>query len=143
MASKLGRRASASVWIACYRHVDSLFESLPLWPISVPRGLSATRPQCHAASSPLCLPAPLACPSCLPRLPAPLTALVGRRLVQVLSPQDVFAYEEHLPHCDGVRMIPDAQHAPALENPRFVEQALIAYAKGQELPQGAPMPVRK
>ena len=76
-------------------------------------------------------------------MPAPLTALVGRRLVQVLSPQDVFAYEEHLPHCDGVRMIPDAQHAPALENPRFVEQALIAYAKGQELPQGAPMPVRK
>ena len=39
-------------------------------------------------------------------------------------------------------MVPKAQHAPALENPAFVAESIIAFAKGEPLPAGAPMPAR-
>ena len=58
----------------------------------------------------------------------------------VLSPTDVYKYQADLPNCVGVSMIPSAQHAPALENPSFVAESLIAYAKDLPLPAGASMP---
>jgi len=60
----------------------------------------------------------------------------------VLSPQDVYAFQADLPQCEAVSMIPSAQHAPALENPPFVAESIIAYVKGTPLPEGAPMPVK-
>ena len=38
-------------------------------------------------------------------------------------------YEKDLPNCMGVTLIPDAQHAPALENPTFVSDAIIKFTK--------------
>ena len=35
----------------------------------------------------------------------------------MLPVEDAFKYEKDLPNCVGVTLIPDAQHAPALENP--------------------------
>jgi len=74
-------------------------------------------------------------------VPVPTLVLWGEE-DDVLSPQDVFKYKADLPRCDGVLMIPNAQHAPALENPTFVREAIIAYAKDAQLPPSAPMPAR-
>ena len=38
----------------------------------------------------------------------------------MLPVEDAFKYEADLPNCVGVTLIPQAQHAPALENPDFV-----------------------
>ena len=51
------------------------------------------------------------------------------RGAQVLSVDDAFKYEQDLPNCVGVTLIPDAQHAPALENPSFVAEQIIDFAK--------------
>jgi len=47
----------------------------------------------------------------------------------VLPVADAYQYEEHLPNCAGVELIPSAQHAPALENPAYVADAIIRFAK--------------
>ena len=75
------------------------------------------------------------------KVPVPTFVLWGED-DDVLSTQDVFKYETDLPNCVGVTMIPKAQHAPALENPAFVAESIIAFAKGEPLPPGAPMPAR-
>jgi len=60
----------------------------------------------------------------------------------VLPPSDAAKYQADLPDCVGVRMIPNAQHAPALENPDFVANALIEFAKsrGPVAQPAAPVP---
>ena len=47
----------------------------------------------------------------------------------VLPVEDAQKYKEHLPNCERVEMIPSAQHAPALENPAYVADAIIRFAK--------------
>jgi len=47
----------------------------------------------------------------------------------VLPVEDAYKYEKDLPNCMGVTLIPDAQHAPALENPTFVSDAIIKFTK--------------
>jgi len=47
----------------------------------------------------------------------------------VLDPADAEKYREDLPNCVGVHMIPDAQHAPALENPAVVAEQIVKFAK--------------
>jgi len=48
----------------------------------------------------------------------------------VLPVEDAYKYEKDLPNCVGMQLIPDAQHAPALENPDFVARQVIDYALG-------------
>jgi len=45
----------------------------------------------------------------------------------VLPVEDAQKFGDTLPNCAGVVMIPDAQHAPALENPAFVAKTVIEY----------------
>ena len=47
----------------------------------------------------------------------------------VLPVEDAYKYEEHLPRCERVELIPSAQHAPALENPTYVADAIIRFSK--------------
>ena len=47
----------------------------------------------------------------------------------VLPVEDAEKFRASLPNCDGVVMIPDAMHAPALENPKFVAETVIDYVK--------------
>ena len=47
----------------------------------------------------------------------------------MLPVEDAFKYEKDLPNCVGVTLIPDAQHAPALENPAFVAETIIKFTK--------------
>jgi len=47
----------------------------------------------------------------------------------VLPVEDAFKYEKDLPNCVGVTLIPDAQHAPALENPSVVADTIIKFTK--------------
>ena len=47
----------------------------------------------------------------------------------VLPVEDAQKYKEHLPNCERVEMIPSAQHAPALENPAYVAETIIKFAK--------------
>ena len=58
----------------------------------------------------------------------------------VLPVEDAEKFRESLPNCDGVVMIPDAMHAPALENPAFVADTVIDYVKkfdGAQVPAPA------
>ena len=43
-------------------------------------------------------------------------------------------YQEHLQNCVGLELVPDAQHAPALENPAYVADAIIRFATSREAP---------
>jgi len=77
------------------------------------------------------------------RVAEPLIRTVPQRTLvlwgeedDVLPVEDAFKYKEHLPHCAGVELIPNAQHAPALENPDYVAQAIIRFATQPE-PQAA------
>jgi len=45
----------------------------------------------------------------------------------VLPVEDAYKYQEDLPNCVGVTLIPSAQHAPALENPAFVADQIVSY----------------
>ena len=47
----------------------------------------------------------------------------------VLPVEDAYKYEEHLPRCERVELVPSAQHAPALENPTYVADAIIRFSK--------------
>jgi len=47
----------------------------------------------------------------------------------VLPVEDAAKFEADLPSCAGVVMIPDAMHAPALENPKFVAATVADYVK--------------
>jgi len=49
----------------------------------------------------------------------------------VLPIEDAYKYQADLPNCVGVQVIPEAQHAPALENPPFVAEKLISFAKSK------------
>ena len=49
--------------------------------------------------------------------------------------EDAYKYQEHLPNCVGVQMIPSAQHAPALENPSFVADTIIKFATKSDVRQ--------
>ena len=80
-------------------------------------------------------------PTLIKTVPAPTLVLWGEE-DDVLSPQDVHKFQADLPNCEAVLMIPKAQHAPALENPSFVADSILAYVKGLPLPQGAPMPAK-
>lgn len=80
-------------------------------------------------------------PELIKTVPMPTLVLWGEE-DDVLSPQDVYKFQDDLPHCEHVSMIPKAQHAPALENPTFVADTIISYIKGTPLPEGAPMPAK-
>jgi pimeloyl-ACP methyl ester carboxylesterase len=47
----------------------------------------------------------------------------------VLPVEDAAKFEASLPQCAGVVMIPDAMHAPALENPTFVAEKVADYVR--------------
>ena len=49
----------------------------------------------------------------------------------VLPVEDAYKYQKDLPDCVGVTLVPDGQHAPALENPPFVAEQIIKYAKSR------------
>lgn len=58
----------------------------------------------------------------------------------VLPVEDAYKFEADLPNCEGVVMIPEAMHAPALENPQFVAKTVVDYVmKFKEAP-AAPEP---
>jgi len=57
----------------------------------------------------------------------------------VLPVEDAAKFGEALPNCDKVVMIPDAMHAPALENPAFVAQSVESFVRTFE-PTPAPSP---
>lgn len=66
-------------------------------------------------------------PELIRTVPQPTLVLWGEE-DDVLPVKDAFAYEKDLPDCRGVQLVPDGQHAPALENPKFVAEQIIAYA---------------
>ena len=45
----------------------------------------------------------------------------------VLPVEDAEKFRESLPNCEKVILIPDAMHAPALENPKFVAKTVAEY----------------
>ena len=47
----------------------------------------------------------------------------------VLPVEDAEKFRESLPNCEKVILIPDAMHAPALENPAFVAETIIKFTK--------------
>jgi len=47
----------------------------------------------------------------------------------VLPIEDASKFEQSLPNCVGVTIIPDAMHAPALENPKFVAETVGNFVK--------------
>ena len=47
----------------------------------------------------------------------------------MLPVEDAAKFEASLPNCDKVVMIPDAMHAPALENPAFVAKTVAEYVR--------------
>lgn len=49
------------------------------------------------------------------------------RLAHALIGACARRYQEDLPNCVGVDMIPNAQHAPALENPDYVAKRVIEF----------------
>ena len=61
-------------------------------------------------------------------MPQPTIVLWGEE-DDVLPVEDAYKYQEHLPNCVGVELIPSAQHAPALENPAYVADTIIKFAK--------------
>lgn len=67
-------------------------------------------------------------PGLIKTVPQPALVLWGEA-DDVLPVEDAQKFEETLPNCAGVVMIPDAMHAPALENPAFVAQTVIDYVK--------------
>jgi len=71
-------------------------------------------------------------------VPQPTLVLWGEE-DDVLPVEDAYKYQEHLPKCVGVELIPSAQHAPALENPAFVAKTVIDFAKRPD-PSVKPQP---
>jgi len=77
------------------------------------------------------------------RVSEPLIRTVPQRTLvlwgeedDVLPVEDAYKYQEHLMDCERVELIPSAQHAPALENPAYVAEAVIRFATSD-----APVPV--
>jgi len=69
-------------------------------------------------------------PELIKEVPQPTVVFWGEE-DDVLPVEDAYKYEADLPHCVGVQLIPEAQHAPALENPSFVAEEIIAFAKSK------------
>ena len=67
-------------------------------------------------------------PELIRTVPQPTLVLWGEE-DDVLPVEDAYKYEKDLPDCVGVTLVPQAQHAPALENPAFVAQQIIDFAK--------------
>jgi len=65
-------------------------------------------------------------PELIREVKAPTLVLWGEE-DDVLPVEDASKYEQDLPNCVGVTLIPSAQHAPALENPPFVAEQVIKY----------------
>lgn len=69
---------------------------------------------------------------------APPTYVLWGEEDDVLPVEDLYKYEADLPNCKAAVLIPDAQHAPALENPAFVSERIIEFtmaaAAERELP---------
>lgn len=49
----------------------------------------------------------------------------------VLPVEDAFSFEKDLPKCVGVKLVPDAQHAPGLENPAEVAKLIAEFAQSR------------
>ena len=64
----------------------------------------------------------------VPRVPQRTLVLWGEE-DDVLPVEDADKYGAALQDCARVTLIPDAQHAPALENPEFVAEAVAAFVK--------------
>jgi len=69
-------------------------------------------------------------PELIRTVPQPTLVLWGEE-DDVLPIEDAYKYEADLPNCAGVKIVPEAQHAPALENPAFVADAIIEFAKSK------------
>jgi len=69
-------------------------------------------------------------PALVKTVPQPTLVLWGEE-DDVLPVEDAYKYQQDLPDCVGVTLIPEAQHAPALENPPFVAQQIIGFAKSK------------
>eukprot|EP00908_Phaeocystis_cordata_P020743 Transcript_32401.p2 GENE.Transcript_32401~~Transcript_32401.p2 ORF type:complete len:458 (+),score=211.60 Transcript_32401:185-1375(+) len=67
-------------------------------------------------------------PELIKTVPAPTLVLWGEE-DDVLPVEDAYKYQQDLPDCVGVTLIPQAQHAPALENPAFVAETIIKFTK--------------
>ena len=67
-------------------------------------------------------------PELIKTVPAPTLVLWGEE-DDVLPVEDAYKYQQDLPDCVGVTLIPQAQHAPALENPSFVADTIIKFTK--------------
>tara|TARA_B110001452_G_scaffold133972_1_gene111394 strand:- start:1468 stop:2835 length:1368 start_codon:yes stop_codon:yes gene_type:complete len=63
-------------------------------------------------------------------VPQPTLVLWGEE-DDVLPVEDAYKYQADLPNCVGVTLVPDAQHAPALENAPFVAQQIIDFTKSK------------
>jgi len=76
-------------------------------------------------------------PELIRTLPQPAYVLWGEA-DDVLPVSDAYKYEKDLPNCAGVTLVPEGQHAPALENPPFVAKAVTDYVLkvGQQLKEG-------
>ncbi|KAL1524655.1 hypothetical protein AB1Y20_019542 [Prymnesium parvum] len=75
-------------------------------------------------------------PELIRTVSAPTLVLWGEE-DDVLPVADAYKYQQDLPNCVGVTLIPDAQHAPALENPSFVAEQIISFAKSKVWEQTA------
>ena len=67
-------------------------------------------------------------PELIKRVPARTLVLWGEE-DDVLPVEDAYKFEADLPNCARVTLIPDAQHAPALENPPFVATTISDYVR--------------
>mmetsp|Transcript_35587 Transcript_35587/g.105508 ORF Transcript_35587/g.105508 Transcript_35587/m.105508 type:complete len:448 (+) Transcript_35587:56-1399(+) len=72
-------------------------------------------------------------------VPQPTLVLWGEE-DDVLPVEDAFKYQEHLPDCVRVELIPDAQHAPALENPAYVADAIVRFATAADVREDTRQP---
>uniref|UniRef100_A0A7S2N1Z3 AB hydrolase-1 domain-containing protein n=1 Tax=Haptolina brevifila TaxID=156173 RepID=A0A7S2N1Z3_9EUKA len=73
-------------------------------------------------------------PELIKTVPQPTVVFWGEE-DDVLPVEDAYKFERDLPNCVGVKIIPDAQHAPALENPAVVAEEIIAFATSKSVTQ--------
>jgi pimeloyl-ACP methyl ester carboxylesterase len=58
---------------------------------------------------------------------SPPTYILWGEKDDVLPVADLYKYEADLPDCRAAVLVPDAQHAPALENPSFVAERIVDF----------------
>ncbi len=95
-----------------------LHKDLPLWRESLQAFLESGGYAAHVG------------PELIRTVPQDTLVLWGEE-DDVLPVANAFAFEKDLPNCVGVKIVPDAQHAPGLENPMEVAKLITEFAQSR------------